>query len=111
MSLVEREPVRDDVLRVKVPPHQALDKFFHQPRGSDPRSVNRFLIVNDVGGWIECHGVPPSPTIAILPPFARGSNGDGASFGVRGTVYGAFNTQPTGEFAYFVDAVRAGRQN
>src|SRR5579862_9075286 len=49
ISLIEREPVRNNVFRVKTPPDESLDQFLHPPYGSDPGTINRLLIVDDVG--------------------------------------------------------------
>ena len=43
----------DEARRKKLPTHQALNQLFHSPDGRHPGTVNRFLVMHQVGGWLE----------------------------------------------------------
>jgi hypothetical protein len=45
--LFKREAMRDKLFRVQLPFDEFLDEFFHLPDGTDPRTVQRQLLVNE----------------------------------------------------------------
>src|SRR6476661_1480822 len=102
--ILKGKAVSDDIGRMQIPAHEALDQFLHQPGRCHPGAVNSLLIVNHVGGRIEFNR--SSFTYESNPsPFAGCSNGCATRSCIGRAVERALHTETSCEFLDLRDVV------
>ena len=100
----------DDVFGMEIPADQLFDQLLHAPDGADPRTVDRFLIVNDVGRGVE-GDLATFTDHDHAAPLAGGANGGGAGFSVGRAIDCALDAVAAGEVANLLNVFGARAQH
>src|ERR1022692_1166036 len=106
----QRKSVSNDICRVKIPPHQPLHQFFHEPGRRNPRPIHRLLIVNHVRRWIDFDR-SAFPEKDDLPPLARSANRRCPRRVVCRAVHCPLHAESTSKFFHLGHIVRARGKN